>query len=49
MFSGPPSPRSPLLLALMFSPLVLADDLFVDSQTLPPVLTATRLKLLLTL
>ncbi|UDI91550.1 TonB-dependent receptor plug domain-containing protein [Pseudomonas sp. IAC-BECa141] len=44
MFSGPPSPRSSLLLALLFSPVLLADDLFVDSEALPQILTATRLK-----
>jgi iron complex outermembrane receptor protein len=32
------------LLALLFSPVVLADDLFIDSEALPQVLTATRLK-----
>jgi iron complex outermembrane receptor protein len=32
------------LLALLFSPLVLADDLFTDNEALPQVLTATRLK-----
>ncbi|ANI56002.1 TonB-dependent receptor plug domain-containing protein [Pseudomonas sp. DR 5-09] len=44
MFSGSPSPRSSLLLALLFSPVLLADDLFVDSEALPQILTATRLK-----
>jgi len=33
-----------LLLALLFSPVLQADDLFVDSDALPQVLTATRLK-----
>lgn len=42
-FGSPPS-RSSLLLALLFSPVLQADDLFVDSETLPQVLTATRLK-----
>jgi iron complex outermembrane receptor protein len=41
---GPSSPRSPLVLALIFSPPLLADDLFLDSEPLPQVLTATRLK-----
>jgi iron complex outermembrane receptor protein len=41
---GAPSPRSPLVLALIFSSPVLADDLFLDSEPLPQVLTATRLK-----
>ena len=41
---GSPSPRSPLVLAQAFSSPLLADDLFLDSETLPPVLTATRLK-----
>jgi len=41
---GSPSPRSPLVLALVFSSPVLADDLFLDSEPLPQVLTATRLK-----
>lgn len=36
--------RSSLLLALLVCPAVHADDLFVDSETLPQVLTATRLK-----
>ncbi|QHF52208.1 TonB-dependent receptor [Pseudomonas sp. S49] len=44
MFFAPPPPRSSLLLALLFSPLVLADDLFMDNEALPQVLTATRLK-----
>lgn len=39
-----PSPRSPLVLALFLSSPVLADDLFLDSDPLPQVLTATRLK-----
>ncbi|MBK5397031.1 TonB-dependent receptor [Pseudomonas sp. TH39(2020)] len=44
MSFGSPSPRSPLVLALMFSSPLLADDLFLDSEPLPQVLTATRLK-----
>ena len=44
MCFAPPPPRSSLLLALLFSPALLADDLFMDSQALPQVLTATRLK-----
>jgi iron complex outermembrane receptor protein len=32
------------LLALLFSPALLADDLFIDNEALPQVLTATRLK-----
>ncbi|RON63563.1 TonB-dependent siderophore receptor [Pseudomonas fluorescens] len=43
LFALPPS-RSSLLLALLFSPVLLADDLFMDSEALPQVLTATRLK-----
>lgn len=41
---GSPSPHSPLVLALIFSSPVLGDDLFLDSEPLPQVLTATRLK-----
>lgn len=41
---GPSRSGPSLLLALVVSPPVLADDLFVDSQALPQVLTATRLK-----
>ena len=44
MFVGPSRPGSSLLLALIISPPVVADDLFVDSQAVPQVLTATRLK-----
>ncbi|MBV6825063.1 TonB-dependent siderophore receptor [Pseudomonas sp. PD9R] len=44
MSLGPSSPRSPLVLALVFSSPLLADDLFLDSEPLPQVLTATRLK-----
>ncbi|WLG43624.1 TonB-dependent siderophore receptor [Pseudomonas sp. FP1740] len=44
MSFGSPSPRSPLVLALMFSSPLLADDLFLDNDPLPQVLTATRLK-----
>ncbi|KJZ67080.1 TonB-dependent receptor plug domain-containing protein [Pseudomonas fluorescens] len=44
MSFGSPSPRSPLVLALIFSSPLLADDLFLDSEALPQVLTATRLK-----
>ncbi|BCX70010.1 TonB-dependent receptor plug domain-containing protein [Pseudomonas izuensis] len=44
MSLGSPSPRSPLVLALVFSSPLLADDLFLDSDPLPQVLTATRLK-----
>lgn len=44
MYFGPPNPRSSLVLALIVSSPVLADDLFLDSQPLPQVLTATRLK-----
>ncbi|WP_226477588.1 TonB-dependent receptor [Pseudomonas sp. MWU16-30323] len=47
MYLGPP-PRSSLLLTLLCMPWcsapLLADDLFLDSQPLPQVLTATRLK-----
>ncbi|WP_028622826.1 TonB-dependent receptor plug domain-containing protein [Pseudomonas sp. Ant30-3] len=39
-----PSSRLPLFLALILSPSLQADDLFLDSQPLPQVLTATRLK-----
>lgn len=38
------SSRSPLFLALAFSSPLLADDLFLDTESLPQVLTATRLK-----
>ena len=41
---GSSSPRSPLVMALALSSPLQADDLFLDSETLPPVLTATRLK-----
>ncbi|WP_085724804.1 TonB-dependent siderophore receptor [Pseudomonas sp. R37(2017)] len=44
MSPGVPSPHSPLVLALVFSSPLLADDLFLDSEPLPQVLTATRLK-----
>ncbi|CAI9000084.1 TonB-dependent receptor plug domain-containing protein [Pseudomonas sp. IT-P171] len=44
MSFGSASPHSPLLLALIVSPPLLADDLFLDSEPLPQVLTATRLK-----
>lgn len=44
MSFGSPSPRSPLVLALFFSSPLLADDLFLDSEPVPQVLTATRLK-----
>ncbi|WP_339430827.1 MULTISPECIES: TonB-dependent receptor plug domain-containing protein [unclassified Pseudomonas] len=44
MLFASPSSRSSLLLALLFSPVVQADDLFMDSESLPQVLTATRLK-----
>ena len=44
MSFGSRSPRSPLVLALIFSPPLLADDLFLDNDPLPQVLTATRLK-----
>lgn len=44
MFPGtPPAHRLLLLTALLGGP-AMADDLFVDSQNLPQVLTATRLK-----
>ncbi|XVO90064.1 TonB-dependent receptor plug domain-containing protein [Pseudomonas palleroniana] len=43
MYLGPP-PRSSLLLMLLCSAPALADDLFLDGQPLPQVLTATRLK-----
>mgnify|MGYP001669458617 CR=1 FL=1 len=43
MYLGHP-PRSSLLLMLLCSTPALADDLFLDSQPLPQVLTATRLK-----
>lgn len=43
MYLGPP-PRSSLFLALLVSTPLLADDLFLDNQPLPQVLTATRLK-----
>jgi len=41
---GSTSSRSPLVLALVFSSPLLADDLFLDGEPLPQVLTATRLK-----
>lgn len=44
MSFGSPSSRSPLVLALVFSSPLLADDLFLDRESLPQVLTATRLK-----
>ncbi|YAF61470.1 hypothetical protein DOCECA_15020 [Pseudomonas sp. E102] len=44
VFVGPTRPGSSLLLALIISPPAVADDLFVDNQPLPQVLTATRLK-----
>ncbi|EJM54528.1 hypothetical protein PMI29_05623 [Pseudomonas sp. GM49] len=44
MSPGAPSSHSPLVLALIFSSPLLADDLFLDSEPLPQVLTATRLK-----
>ena len=44
MSFGPSSARSSVLLALLFSPVLLADDLFLDNDALPQVLTATRLK-----
>jgi len=44
VYFGPSNPRSSLFLALVFSNPLLADDLFLDSQPLPQVLTATRLK-----
>lgn len=43
MSSGP-RPSLPLLLAALLGSPALADDLFIDSQALPRVLTATRLK-----
>lgn len=44
MSIGTTSPRSPLVLALVFSSPLMADDLFLDSEPLPQILTATRLK-----
>ncbi|KAI2684725.1 TonB-dependent receptor [Pseudomonas sp. TNT3] len=44
MSIGATSPRSPLVLALVFSSPLMADDLFLDSEPLPQILTATRLK-----
>ncbi|MGF6220665.1 TonB-dependent receptor plug domain-containing protein [Pseudomonas sp. YL-218 TE3947] len=44
MSFGFPRARSPLVLALIFSSPLLADDLFLDNDPLPQVLTATRLK-----
>ncbi|MCX2900928.1 TonB-dependent receptor plug domain-containing protein [Pseudomonas mandelii] len=44
MSFGSTSSRSPLVLALIFSSPLLADDLFLDGEPLPQVLTATRLK-----
>lgn len=44
MSFGSASPRSSVLLALLFSPVLMADDLFMDNEALPQVLTATRLK-----
>ncbi|WP_448723357.1 TonB-dependent receptor plug domain-containing protein [Pseudomonas farris] len=44
MSFGFPCPRSPMVLALIFSSPLLADDLFLDNDPLPQVLTATRLK-----
>ncbi len=44
MSFGPPASRPLLLLTAFFGGTALADDLFVDSQALPQVLTATRLK-----
>lgn len=44
MSFGSTSSRSPLVLALVFSSPLLADDLFLDGEPLPQVLTATRLK-----
>ncbi|MEG1040289.1 MAG: TonB-dependent receptor [Pseudomonas sp.] len=44
MSFGPPATRPVILLTALLGGPSMADDLFVDSQTLPQVLTATRLK-----
>ncbi|WP_256659614.1 TonB-dependent siderophore receptor [Pseudomonas sp. H9] len=44
MSFGPPATRPVLLLTALLGGPSMADDLFVDSQSLPQVLTATRLK-----
>ncbi|WP_422421042.1 TonB-dependent receptor plug domain-containing protein [Pseudomonas sp. GZD-222] len=44
MSFGPPASRPLLLLTAVLAGPTAADDLFVDSQALPQVLTATRLK-----
>src|SRR5207253_8531982 len=44
VYLGPSNPPSSLVLALMFSNPLLADNLFLDNRPLPQVLTATRLK-----
>ncbi|WP_095148799.1 TonB-dependent siderophore receptor [Pseudomonas sp. Irchel s3a18] len=44
MSVGPTHLRPSLALALIFSDVLLADDLFLDNAQLPQVLTATRLK-----
>ncbi len=44
MHFGHPTTRSFVLLALLCSDQLLADDLFLENQPLPEVLTATRLK-----
>lgn len=44
MSFGPPATRPVLLLTALLGGPSMADDLFVDGQTLPQVLTATRLK-----
>ncbi|MBA1204524.1 TonB-dependent receptor [Pseudomonas capeferrum] len=44
MLSGPPPVPRLLLLTVLIGGPALADDLFIDDQTLPQILTATRLK-----
>ncbi|MNJ09429.1 Colicin I receptor precursor [compost metagenome] len=44
MSFGPPSSRPAVLLTALLSAPAVADDLFVDTQAVPQVLTATRLK-----
>lgn len=44
MHLGPPPSRPLVLLTALLGGPAVADDLFVDSQALPQILTATRLR-----